>query len=567
MADSRFFPWFKLEFGQLKAAEGALARAATAVASVVPIDRNYYEADIKVVMRYALTGNTFEITIAGLSGAVYDTIEPDQTTVKISLGYYDGLTNQVLEGVVQKKSAKAGECFYETTLSGVEKSYHQLQTTCLGAEFKFTAGADFKEILGKLAEAVDGVELDDTHNIIPHERTSLSREWSFDKKSALYALGQLQDQIRGIPNYSLLLRDDTIWYGYAEENGKNNAGKVIGEPVYSYDNYLVNSDPVKQTRGGRRRLCPPPKKEKAKKGTAPPAYSFEILGDPQLRPGDTIKAKIDKDGKEEEISLTIESITHDFSRAKGYRCTGRALKAEEFLKHVFQAMAPGAEAVGEEVNNLLARNQDRYPAVNVGDVTNYVAERHLADAKLGLEFEPTVTSPSIQVRQDVEGFNLERRPIVAPFAWNHCGLVVPVYPGMRAVAVHNRYLREDALLSGFLWTEEMSPPPSQNGDYWLCLPLNVPDDRPPNDSDKAANDLTTGDGKRVIQLKGLRITIGQGLLPNLGDRPEQFADEELQIECKNQSGNTSTITMKGNEIKLEAGGRTVDISGGKVKIS
>jgi hypothetical protein len=202
--------------------------------------------------------------------------------------------------------------------------------------------------------------------------------------------------------------------------------------------------------------------------------------------------------------------------------------------------------------------------VHVGDITDYTAGEHLASARLGLEFEPTVTSPSVQVRQGAEGFTLERRPIAAPFAWHLCGLVVPVYAGMRAVAVHNRYLREDALLSGFLWTEEMTPPPNQPGDYWLCLPLEVPANRAPNDSDKAANDLTTGDGKRVLQLKGLRITIGTELLDNLGTRPDNVgANGELQIE--HDSG--AKITMKANEIKLEAGGRTLTMASGKVNVT
>jgi len=135
---------------------------------------------------------------------------------------------------------------------------------------------------------------------------------------------------------------------------------------------------------------------------------------------------------------------------------------------------------------------------------------------------------------------------------------------MRAVTVHNRYLREDALLNGFTWTEEMEPPPNEAGDYWLCLPLGVQSDQPPNNSHKAANDLTTGDGKRVIQLKGLRLAIGEGLLENLGTRPGNVgADDELQIE--HSSG--AKITMKNGEIELEAGGRTLTIGSGKVSVT
>jgi len=557
MADSRFFPWFKLELEPTPGVAGAAALA-SALASVVPIDRNFYEADVKVTMRYALVGNRFQVTIAGLTGPVYDAIEVKKTSVKLSLGYYGGLDQQVLEGTVQKKEAKAGECFYETTLSGVETAYYLLQNKCLGeGDVPSAEDTDIMTILQAISRQA-GVEPPHTAGTVPGPRTQFPRRWSFEHKSALDALKQVHYRLRRIGGYSLSLRDGKIWYGRAV-GPLNNAGEEITTTVYSYDNYLVETKPVHEDRGGRRSRCP------QEDGNATPlGYDFEMLGDPRLRPGDTVSFKVKVNGREQVQRLTVESITHDFSRTKGYRCTGRALQADQFLEHAFRAMAPGAEAVGEEVTNMLARNQERFPAVNVGDVTDYSAGEHLANARLGLEFEPTVTSPSVQVRLGAEGFTLERRPMVSPFAWNHCGLVVPVYSGMRAVAVHNRYLREDALLDGFLWTEEMTPPPNQAGDYWLCLPLNVPASRAPNTSDKAANDLTTGGGKRVIQLKGLRITIGDGLLPNLGTRPSNVgADDELQIE--HSSG--ARITMKANEIKLQAGGRTLTLASGKVSVT
>lgn len=533
------------------------AALASALTSVVPINRNFYEADVKVTMRYALVGNHFAVTIAGLSGLLYGAIEAKKTSVRLSLGYYGGLDDLVLEGVVQKKSAKAGECFYETTLSGVEKAFYLLQNKCLGeGDVPSGENTDIMTILQAISRNT-GVELDRA-GATPGPETQLPRRWSFEQKSALDALKQVHYRLRRIEGYNLSLRDGKIWYGRAV-GPLNNAGEQITTTVYSYDNYLVKTKPVNEHRGGRRSPC-----AEEDNDTTPLGYDFEMLGDPRLRPGDTVSFKLKVNGVEQVERLTIESITHDFSRTNGYRCKGRALKADRFLEDVFRAMAPGAETVGEEVNNMLARNQERYPAVNVGDITDYSAGEHLSNARLGLEFEPTVTSPSVQVRLGAEGFTLERRPVVAPFAWNLCGLVVPVYPGMRAVAVHNRYLREDALLSGFLWTEEMTPPPNQDGDYWLCLPLNVPADRPPNTSDKAANDLTTGDGKRVIQLKGLRITIGEGLLESLGTRPSNLgADDELQIE--HSSG--AKITMKANEIKLEAGGRTLTIANGKVSVT
>lgn len=554
MSDNRFFPKFKLELGQLGEATG-LAAAAARVASVVPIDRNFYEADVKVIQIYGLEGNSFEVTVAGLSPAIYDAIEAGRTTIKISLGYYTGLESQVLEGVVKKKEAKAGDCFYETTLSGVEKAFHLLETTCLrDGDVPYAENRDIRDILDAVSQRTD-VALQ-TVAITPSPRTRLPRRWSFEQQSALDALKQVETRLRQIGGYSLSIRDGQIRYGQAL-GPLNNAGEV-SPTEYSFDNFLAKATPVNEDRG---RLCNPCEEEDE---TPPLGYDFEMLGDPRLRPGDTVAFRLKINGVERIEPLAIESITHDFSRARGYRCTGRALKAEKFLETVFRARAASPTRVREELNHRRDRDQERYPAVHVGDITDYRTGEHLVSARLGLEPDPNMTSPSVQVPSGAEGFTLQRRPLVSPFAWNLCGLVVPVYPGMRAVAVHNRYLREDALISGFIWTEEMTPPPNQAGDYWLSLPLNVPSNRPPNNSDKAANDLTTGDGKRVIQLKGLRITVGDGLLPNLGTRPSNVgADDELQIE--HSSG--AKITMKANEIKLEAGGRTLTLASGKVSVT
>jgi hypothetical protein len=567
MADNRFFPRFKLEFARLPAPAGpgagglaavasSAASAASAITSLVPISRDFYEADVKVTMRYALVPGSFEVTIAGLSALLYDAIEPKKTSVKITLGYYHGDGTQVFEGVVQKKEAKAGECFYETTLSGIEKAYHLLERKCFRqSDVGDATNRDLLDILRDVADQA-GVPLQ-VEGVSSGPATSVARNWSFHEKSALDVLRDVHYRVRAIEGYSLALRDGKIWYARKQGERNNTGLEVPGE--ISHANYLAKSDKVQDDQGGRRSPCQPASEE-----PAPIGYDFVMLGDPRLRPGDTATFRIKDKDREVTERLTVESVTHDFSRANGYRCTGRALLAATFLKTAFRAMAPGAGAVGEEVNSMLARNQERFPAVHVGDVTGYTTPGHFADARLGLQFQPTMTSPSVQVRVGAEGFQLEHRPIVTPFAWNHCGLVVPVYPGMRAVALHNRYLREDALLSGFIWTEEMTPPPSQVGDHWLCLPAGAPGNRPPSTSDKAANDLTAADGKRVIQLKGLRITIGDGLLENLGTRPANLgADDELQVE--HSSG--AKLTIKNDEITLQAGQRTLTLANGKVSIT
>jgi hypothetical protein len=562
--DSRFVPFFRVSFEPLppspdagggllgvaaRAAGPALpTQAAGALATLIPISRDFYEADVKVEMTFAVTtGNTFEVTIAGLTSAVYDSIEVGKTVIKIELGYYAGTKNQVFEGVVLKKSAKAGQCFYETTLTGIERATHQLQRTCLkNGDVPYKEEALITDLLAAIAQKA-GLPAPRSPSAADARTAKFARRWSFEERTAFDAVRDLHLRVRELPGLALFIRDGQLWYD-------TGTGTEHRAPISPSD-FLLSSKPVAENRAGERTGCPKESKEK------PVGYDFEIFGDPALRPGDTITLLVEKNEVLTPEQLTIEKVVHDLSRQKGYRCTGRALQAPTFLTDVFRAMSPGAGAVGEEINNLLARNQDRYPAVQVGDVTAYNANGHLTDAKLGLKFEPTVTSPSVEVRLGAEGYTLERRPMVAPFAWNRCGLVVPVYPGMRTVAAHNRYLREDALLEGFIWTEQMQPPPNNVGDWWLCLPVNPPSDRAPDTGDPAANDLTAADGRRVIELKGLRIVAGQG--GQLGTRPTPGADGTVEIE--HSSG--AKVTVKDNEITLQVGSRSLKVTGTAVEVT
>ena len=542
--DSRFLPYFEVSFEPLSPSPGAAA----ALSTLIPISRDFYAADVKVEMTFAVTtGNTFEATIAGLTASMYDAIQPGKTIIKIVLGYYSGAQHEVFQAVVQKKSAKAGQCFYETTLTGIELATYRLQHTCLkNGDVPYKEDATVTELLDAIAQKA-GLSTPHRPSDTGAQNQKFARRWSFEERTAFAAVRDLHLRVRELPGLALFIRDGQLWYDAS-------TGTDQDEKISSSD-FLLSSKPVAENRAGERAACP--KESKAD----PVGYDFEIFGDPALRPGDTITLVVEKDDVPTTERLTIEKVVHDFSREKGYRCTGRALKAPTFLADVFRAMSPGTVAVGEEINNMLARNQDRYPAVQVGDVSQYDANGHLTDAKLGLTFEPTVTSPSVEVRLGAEGYTLERRPTVAAFAWNRCGLIVPVYPGMRAVAVHNRYLREDALLSGFVWTEEMHPPPNKMGDWWLCLPVDPPSDRAPDSGDVAVDDLTAADGRRVIELKGLRIVAGEG--GRIGTRPTPGTDGTVEIE--HSSG--AKVTVRDGEITLTVGSRMLKVTDSAVEVS
>jgi hypothetical protein len=185
---------------------------------------------------------------------------------------------------------------------------------------------------------------------------------------------------------------------------------------------------------------------------------------------------------------------------------------------------------------------------------------------------------------------------------------------MKAVIAHNKGLSDDGLVAGFIWSEEtpgdppaqtpepsktggsaapsadsensdkpggvitgtaaIVPPASKTGDWWLCLPVDYPPPAPPPDPNqpaanstaqkrpvppaddtKAANDLTAGNGKRVIEAKGLKITIGADKLGKIGVRPTEGDDNVFLIEHKSgtsfQIADDGTLTITASKISIK----------------
>jgi hypothetical protein len=210
--------------------------------------------------------------------------------------------------------------------------------------------------------------------------------------------------------------------------------------------------------------------------------------------------------------------------------------------------------------NLLQRDRNR-PAVDIGDVRTYREGAHTATLDLGHDSTADMPSPSVQATLRDAPVALNDKPIASPFAFDRCGLVVPVYPKMRALLAHGWNEPEDAVAAGFVWTAEMTPPQNQPGDWWLCLPTGIDGDGKPTGN--GVDDLIAKDGQRVIQVKGLKITIGSGLLNPVGARPTPGRDETLLIEADD---NKTRMTVKAGEIVMTDGSVTLTIAGGKISI-
>ena len=117
-----------------------------------------------------------------------------------------------------------------------------------------------------------------------------------------------------------------------------------------------------------------------------------------------------------------------------------------------------------EANNFVqslleAVRKNQTPAIDVGEVTGYTPgereqEKHRTTLNYGQTPPPDNTAPSVTVKVEKDnGAALNNKPMASPFAWQKCGLIVPVYPGMRALLGHNLDLTNDAVVVGFLWSE------------------------------------------------------------------------------------------------------------------
>jgi hypothetical protein len=234
----------------------------------------------------------------------------------------------------------------------------------------------------------------------------------------------------------------------------------------------------------------------------------------------------------------------------------------------------GAHGVVRRIRDLTDTARDSHPYVDVGEVTDYKTGadgKHLATLNYGQTPTPDVVEPSVEtpIGSDTK---LHDKPIASPFAWDKCGLMVPAYPGQRALLAHNAGDANDAVVAGYLWSEDpaYARPKNQAGDWWLCLPTELSGGKP---AGKGSNDLIDAAGLRVIQAKGLTLAVGADKLAAVGERPEVPDADNFKIDHK--SGTTVTIdgdgkvtvTTSSKDISLTNGSVTLKVSGSAVDVS
>jgi hypothetical protein len=257
-------------------------------------------------------------------------------------------------------------------------------------------------------------------------------------------------------------------------------------------------------------------------------------------------------------TFRIIELMHNFStcaRGGGYTC-GITLAALE-AGQVGEVMT-GPQAIARRFRDLAGDVGRQRPAIDIGQVTAYVS-KHRATLNYGQSPSLNEATPSVDVKVD-EIPQLQAQAIASPFAWQKCGLIVPVYSGMRALLAHNLGLVNDAVIAGFLWSDvkdaAFERPKNEEGDYWLCLPTKV-DESTKQPAGKGVNDLTDRTGLRVIQARGLQIFVGDDALPQVGERPTVPKEKTIVIE--HESGTQITIGDDG-AVKIDTSNSQKEIS-------
>jgi hypothetical protein len=515
------------------------------------------DADVTAKMNRGASGSSFEIKIYDLpdakAQALHDQVEKSHRgKVKIKLGYMDdpGGFAQVMEGIFTKVTAAVDGDHFVTSMKGMEAGTHALTRTAF--QNNVSGSSTVKDALGAVltkANITEG-EIDTTPRVtnlnVPLQDAALRGERLMD----------VIDRLAQMAHAELVVVDKTVSMGkpvtdnsYKPTTFTRNSNMAVFEPFASeipQDNDVNLLEPI------------PPTKALG--------FQFKVFGDPKMRPGQSVLTDLKGFNSAAGAEFRIYTLVHSFSTTSGYLCAGVAVKActdDGCRKQEDSLKLPSADAVVQSLAQKVDQKQKQKPSVEVGAVKAYTAGTesqapHTGTFYYGQKSNASETQPSIRTEvKKNEDQVLKNKPLLSPFAWRKCGLVTPVYPGMKAALIHNLDLPDDALVAGFLWSETpaLPPPSNKTGDWWLCLPIDFDASAPPADSTKAVNDLTSQNGKRVIEAKGLKITVGSSSLKTVGTRPEEGADDEFLIEhssgTKFSIGSDGSLTIEAKSISIK----------------
>jgi hypothetical protein len=535
-----FAIWYKVEIAE--AAPSAAPAPQTGLRLPLTVSNDAHagsyvvDAEITVSMSDGASADTFTITLINLPIQLTELIRAVQATrpvnVSVHLGYFDqpsttttGAGHVLVGRITSVTGSVCEDGFARTTLSGQEQAGYLLRNTpaALGRAHT-TKALEFAAALAKVArvEVAGGSTL-----------TGDLANFTVRQGSTLEVLRTLARQASA----PLVIRDGKVYLG-ASVGALTEAAPTDFDPatnVVALDSTNAEDTTLRST---------PPVRD---------TLSLTVLGHPGLRVGQV--AKVTGLSGVPTGSLRLSRVVHRFTTTGGYTAEVGLIAAGAGQQ---AQVAGGVQAVVDRWRETLYQAHDDHPAIDLGRVKEYTAGVHGHLATLRYADGPDPADP------DTATVDLYDKPISSPFAFGQSGLVVPVYPKMRALLAHNRGQVNDAVVAGFVWPDDPDAqrPPNRTGDYWLALPTKLGEDGLP--LGPGANDLTDAGGHRVVQAAGLHIQVGTDSLPDVGTRPDPPTDASITIE--HQSGTTITIDPSG-AVAITTQQRAITLTNGAVSLA
>ena len=556
--------WYKVVIEEKNPTGGLLTAAGSLLGLGLPVKASndvfggslVLDADIQLDMKSGASASTFQVKLLNLPKDLIDKImskqreglaklPPEPLQVKVFLSYFEELptltaTDPVMEGAVRRIRSEvnaAGQL--ELQLYGEELGGYQLRT-----KTRFEHALEQASVSAVLEQICQGtvVRLEGGHGLAAEVK-----DYTLTGANALVALGDFAEKLR-LP---VIIRDQKLFV-------KNSVG--AGDPIATFS---ANDNLVSQAETQENEEisdAPEPASNEASAATARTGHQVVVLGNPKLRAGQIVKLKLPDDREE---PYRIVNVVHRFSNAAGGGYTCVVLLVDAQPGAVARA-AVGVEALADTLQDNASRA--RRAANAIGEVVAYTpgGDKHVATLNYGQSPADGTVRASVQAPVD-DTVQQRNRPILAPFAFHKTGMLVPVYPKMRALLAHNLGQVNDAIVTGFLWPDDPAyqRPKSEAGDYWLCLPTQVGGDGMP--TGKGVNDLIDASGRRVIQAKGVHLLVGEDLLSDVGERPTVPDGIADQIIIEHASGTTIRITKDG-AVKIETSNKEISMTNGAVTL-
>ncbi len=578
---SSFMIWHKITVSKHTGSSGgALAAVASAFGFGLPLTltNNVYslglvvDVDATLTMSEGGTADRFTVTVYNLpakDAVLLTSAHGDGgLDITIALGYFDHPTqvfgnHPVMRGRVEEVKRSVAEDGRPTVeLIGLEQTGHALLHRRAAVTVPGSGALD--DVVKQLLAGVPDASLTAGSSL-----GGPVKDFTLRDGSVLSALAQLAEKA----DKPLLVGDGAVALGPAVGSATAPIDFVAGVNIAKLGDSQKQKRPEADAPSTPSSSAPSPVPTASPGPAAAVVAGLEltVLGHPGLRVGQMVKVT----GLDEVPAkpLRITKLTHKYSTKSGYVCEA---SLADLGPGVRATSATGAAAVVDEWNKVIQAARVANPVVDVGQVTAYTAGSASPGHRVTMHYAQApakgVQAPSMDA-EVLAGDSLSAKPVAAPFAFDKVGLITPVYPGMRALLVHNRSLTNDAIVAGWLWpsTPASTPPPNEPGDYWLALPTGLSGEGRP--TGKGVNDLTDARGARVIQARGLHILVGASKLPEVGTRPTVPEDDTIVIE--HSSGTTITIdaqgalsiTTKNQPIVVGNGSVSLKVDGSKVAVS